>query len=163
LAAVIVRNPKALTVAKKSLRWIFSTAIVTLGGVILVQRSADSSLTPMAVLGYSALAAIYGCFVLVAYASTGSATRIAAALRNPVLKAFGKYSYGIYVIHNPIAYYMNSVVARLGAPFTPTGKALVWLCSVPLGISASFLLALMSWSLLEKRFLRMKHRFEPTL
>jgi len=76
------------------------------------------------------------------------------------LRAFGKYSYGIYVFHLPIHLLVGLQV--LGGP--------VKAASGPLGAAyfagataLTFALAYVSYHLLEKHFLRLKRWFTPTV
>lgn len=77
------------------------------------------------------------------------------------LRFFGKYSYGMYVVQNflkaalPPELVIASVATVVGSIF--------WSRCVYLGAMslATILAALLSWNLLEKHFLRLKHYFEP--
>jgi peptidoglycan/LPS O-acetylase OafA/YrhL len=72
----------------------------------------------------------------------------------------GTYSYGLYVYHHFISYYLTSNRTDL--------KLALWLGSHPaavalqatLGAAASLVLAYLSYELFEKRFLRLKRLFE---
>jgi peptidoglycan/LPS O-acetylase OafA/YrhL len=104
--------------------------------------------------GYSLLALFYGgLLVLVLLNPSPLARRLFEA--RP-MRFFGKYSYGLYVIHHlwlPMAYawttplaqrsYLLSVVVRLA-----------------LGVTVSTVLAIGSWHLVERPFLTLKRRFE---
>jgi len=85
---------------------------------------------------------------------------LSALMRNQVLIAFGKYSYGIYVIHNiclPLFQWLfnpKSLSTKLGSPLLAQAVFYV------LAISASFLFAFMSWHLCESHFLKLKRFFE---
>jgi peptidoglycan/LPS O-acetylase OafA/YrhL len=63
------------------------------------------------------------------------------------LRFLGKYSYALYVIHAPLT---GVVKHRLGGIL---GFSVAWI--------ASIVLALLSWNLLEKHFLKLKDRFHP--
>jgi peptidoglycan/LPS O-acetylase OafA/YrhL len=80
--------------------------------------------------------------------------------KSRVLRFFGKYSYGMYVLHLPV------IVAFEGLSFTIAGIPLVGGSHVPaaiaftlVGLSTTTLLALLSWHLYEKQFLKLKSRF----
>lgn len=81
-------------------------------------------------------------------------------MQNRVLIAFGKYSFGIYVIHNIcwslFQWLFNpaALLRTLGSPL------LVQTIFYVLAISASFLLAFASWHLYEKHFIKLKKFFE---
>ena len=72
----------------------------------------------------------------------------------------GTYSYGLYVYHHFISYYLSTNRTDLElAPWLGSHLAAVAL-QATLGMSASLALAYLSYELFEKRFLRMKRLFE---
>jgi peptidoglycan/LPS O-acetylase OafA/YrhL len=81
-------------------------------------------------------------------------------MQNRVLIAFGKYSFGIYIIHNicwPLFQWLFNPVALLRTVRSPLlTQAMFYV----LAISASFLLAFASWHLYEKHFIKLKKIFE---
>jgi len=97
--------------------------------------------------GLQILAGGIGATGLVATA----ATRGAALLRNPVLRSCGKYSFAMYVVHPAW------VVAPLAKKY-PHSTALM-LGALVLGPVVSYGMAVVSWNVLEKHFLRLKGRF----
>ena len=130
---------------------------VALAALLVEGRGAVSP--AMTRFGYTAFALVDACLVLAAADRAGSPDRFAAVLRSPVLRAFGKYSYAIYVFHYPISLASERLfdAASAGAPAgVRTG---LWLLSVAGGIGTSFLVAVVSWNLLEKRFLALKRLF----
>lgn len=72
----------------------------------------------------------------------------------------GTYSYGLYVYHHFISFYLasNHIDEQLAPRFGSHFAAVAVLAT--LGFSASLVLAYLSYELFEKRFLRMKRLFE---
>jgi peptidoglycan/LPS O-acetylase OafA/YrhL len=72
----------------------------------------------------------------------------------------GTYSYGLYVYHHFISYYLitNRTDLELARWLGSHGAAVA--LQATLGASASLALAYLSYELFEKRFLRLKRRFE---
>jgi peptidoglycan/LPS O-acetylase OafA/YrhL len=72
----------------------------------------------------------------------------------------GTYSYGLYVYHHFISYYLiaNRTDLEL-ARWLGSHLAAVAL-QATLGVAASLAVAYLSYELFEKRFLRLKRRFE---
>ena len=71
----------------------------------------------------------------------------------------GTYSYGLYVYHHFISYYLTSNRTELKlAPWLGSHLAAVALQAI-LGMSASLAVAYLSYELFEKRFLRLKRLF----
>ena len=78
-------------------------------------------------------------------------------LGTKVFKFFGKYSYGLYIYHQPINKLMYDKVIgpmHLNFPFLPILATIVCL-------GMSILIALLSYNLIEMPFLRLKKYFEP--
>ena len=80
--------------------------------------------------------------------------------RHRFMVFLGTYSYGLYVYHHFISYYLSSNRTDLElAPWLGSHLAAVAL-QAALGISASVAVAYLSYELFEKRFLRLKRLFE---
>ena len=80
--------------------------------------------------------------------------------RSRAMVFLGTYSYGLYVYHHFISYYLTSNRTDLTlANWLGSHLAAVALQAV-LGMSASLAVAYLSYEFFEKRFLRMKRRFE---
>ena len=121
------------------------------------------SLGPGITLG--AIAA--GAFLLLA-ADASSVSKPARVLGSPLLRSFGRYSYGIYLTHGPVRalirdrlYGPGTDGADLLVPFTTLGEAPL----VALALYAAICLPLcwavgwLSYRLVELPFLRLKTRF----
>ena len=99
---------------------------------------------------------------LVLAVAANSHPGIAAALGGRFLRTFGKYSYGIYVLNQPIAFFPGYAEFRqvltkhLHSEFA---SAVVFAAG---GIGLSFAAAWVSWQFLEQRFLKLKKYFSPT-
>ena len=85
---------------------------------------------------------------------------IHSSMQNSFLRSFGKYSYGIYVIHFICLpaferlFRLDYLLKALGSPLV---GQFVFYC---LAISSSYLLAFASWHLMEKHFLSYKRYFD---
>ena len=104
----------------------------------------------------SCLATIYACMVLAAVtAERGPLQRF---LTWPLLQAFGKYSYAMYIVQMVFFIRLRMV---LGDPANqgPSVQALKTL-SLPLSVAFTFGAALISGHILEMPFNRLKHRFQ---
>ena len=89
----------------------------------------------------------------------GAAALVGVACSRPVpvlrmawLRTFGKYSYGLYVIH----YLLHGGMVLLAMRMNPLTYALL---AIPCGISMSFAAAWVSWNVLENPFLGLKLHF----
>ncbi len=72
----------------------------------------------------------------------------------------GTYSYGLYVYHHFISYYLTSNRTDLELAVPLGSHAAAVALQATLGASASLVLAYLSYELFEKRFLRLKRLFE---
>ena len=113
----------------------------------------------VAVLGFPLLALVYGAALVLALTSDGPWTR---ALRSPSLRAWGKYSYGLYVLHYPLLWALDDKVGRrLASPrLVVAGSHLPSiLLRGAIGVPLAFGLAWLSYHLYERRFLELKRHF----
>jgi peptidoglycan/LPS O-acetylase OafA/YrhL len=86
---------------------------------------------------------------------------ISRFFRSRFMVFLGTYSYGLYVYHHFISYYLSTNRTDLElAGWLGSHLAAVAL-QATLGISASVAVAYLSYELFEKRFLRLKRLFEP--
>jgi peptidoglycan/LPS O-acetylase OafA/YrhL len=82
--------------------------------------------------------------------------------RNRSMVFLGTYSYGLYVYHHFISYYLtaNRTELQLARWLGSHGAAVA--LQATLGAFASLALAYLSYERFEKRFLRLKQRFETS-
>jgi peptidoglycan/LPS O-acetylase OafA/YrhL len=148
-------------VAREMLRWsgpVALTAFAVVAAVVLRNgRLSQTDLAAQAV-GYPALALGAAALVLRAARSHGvAATR---TLSHPFLRAMGRYSYAIYLFHDPVnlaterwLFTVREVPRLLGSELP--GQLAFGLVSSALTLS----LAVLSWHLLEKRCLAFKRHY----
>ena len=119
------------------------------GPVLVMAQLAFSGkgLSVIQIVKSTLIAVIYACVMILAI-ENAFGRRVERFLSGRVLRSVGKYSYGMYVLH----------------PFVLSGLHEAGLSYGVLGLFVSVLLtyiaAWMSWTLLEKRFLRLKRHFE---
>jgi peptidoglycan/LPS O-acetylase OafA/YrhL len=103
-------------------------------------------------LGYSVVALAFGAVVLwTVLHRGGSATAI---LRLPPLQYLGKICYGLYLLHRPAGFLVESLVARTAPSF-----GLHTFAMLSMKVGASVVLASASWYAFERRILKLKARF----
>jgi peptidoglycan/LPS O-acetylase OafA/YrhL len=106
-------------------------------------------------IGYSVFAGL-GCWLVYLSCPGSRRTLLQAVLQSRVLIFFGKYSYALYIFHPLVKHVMANVA---GTPRLIYGTQIPWQLMFSLTCAAgSVFVALMSWNLLEKRFLVLKQR-----
>ncbi|HLK50613.1 MAG TPA: acyltransferase [Bryobacteraceae bacterium] len=142
-----------------SRRWLWlpaASGAAVLLSIVFILRSGSYRTEMMSRYGYTAVSLI--CFAAVAYGLMRAGSRSAGArlLRVPPLVSIGKYSYAMYVLHLPVAFFWPVSVS----PYLVAGsRVATGVVSTALGTGIAYLLALASWHLVEHRFLRLKERF----
>jgi peptidoglycan/LPS O-acetylase OafA/YrhL len=146
LVAVVLREPQLLSEFRRLVNAAIGLSFVVLGAITIRNHYIPYEATGTVVIGYSCLAVLFAALVHKLATREG---RIAQVLSSPALRWFGRYSYGIYIFHWPIAQAYRAALepklARaLGSHFYPAEFAYV---------------ALLSWHLFEVRFLKFKEYF----
>jgi peptidoglycan/LPS O-acetylase OafA/YrhL len=114
--------------------------------------------------GFSALA--LGAAGLVVFALSPVGNPLSRLLEGRVLSAFGKYSYGLYVLHVPLQplfmrLFPPAQIGALASGLGHTGSRLVGLLGfTALAGSVTLVLAVLSFHLFEQPFLQLKRFFE---
>jgi peptidoglycan/LPS O-acetylase OafA/YrhL len=160
--AILVREKWKLPVAKNWILRAGAVAAVALGIIMIwVGRSSSTALRYRGdifhSLGLALLAIVFGSLVLWAYLHANTGDRVDRTLCSPVLRAFGRYSYGIYVLHWPL-YWISSQLFH-PSPIR-TSLSLTFLFAAGL-MATSLLLAVVSYHLFESKFLELKRFFIP--
>ena len=109
--------------------------------------------------GYAILAVGFAALVLYAVLTDGEPIWQQNSLGSRPLVLLGKYSYGIYVLHVPVFYFVN----RLADHLPPAMHESLWFDYVVIAVKfvLAFGVASLSYNLYEKRFLALKDRFAP--
>jgi peptidoglycan/LPS O-acetylase OafA/YrhL len=144
----------------KILPWISAFCLgLYLGGRRLAHAGANFNETFNAYYGLPLLGAAFAGIVLISVLTDAESSLLQSGLRWKPLTRFGKYAYGIYVFHVPVFYFMHVFIEDgLGLIRPPT-----WLRYVAIvtQFSISYGIAALSYNVFEKRFLALKHNFEP--
>jgi peptidoglycan/LPS O-acetylase OafA/YrhL len=128
--------------------------------VVAVQAHGLSRYNPeIQTVGYTLLAIVFAA--LVGEIADPSPPRALRWLELPGLRSIGRYSYAMYVVHAPLhvvilAYAGSWLHAR--SAIDPITTDVLWTGAIAV---ASYLLALVSYALIEGPFLRLKDRWAP--
>lgn len=157
--ALAARGPsRGVTVV----RW--HRVAVVIGGVVLLgifltrPRMANKDVLT-SIVGFAAYAVFFaGLLVMAVTAPAGGI--VGRAFTHPLLRFFGKYSYAMYVVHLPLVDVLRTWVLHPDRvePLVGTRLHAVFAFNV-LAVAITAALALASWHLYEKHFLKLKDRF----
>jgi peptidoglycan/LPS O-acetylase OafA/YrhL len=157
--ALAARGPSGWAVFGPWPRRVLVTSLGFLAAIFLWRRGLREVDVVVRTVGYSVIAV--GTASLIALAMTsGSSSRLRKALSSRILVALGTYSYGLYVFHHIVVLRMRDL--GFSASRVPT----LWGSEIPglvvfavVAMTASSLLAYLSWHLWEMPFLRLKRHF----
>lgn len=125
--------------------------LVAFGPILAFLQSSVSgrSLTLITVIKSPLVALVYGC-ALILVIENGCCRAVELVLCSRPMRSIGQYSYGMYVLHP----FILSALLRWGLPYGVFGLSVC--------IVLTYVAAFASWTLLEKRFLKLKRHFEYT-
>jgi peptidoglycan/LPS O-acetylase OafA/YrhL len=106
-------------------------------------------------LGYSVVALVFGAIVLWTVLHRG--TRATAILRLRPLRYLGKICYGLYLLHRPAGFLVETLVERAEPSFRSHTLAML-----AMKFGASVVLASASWYAFERPILKLKARFSSS-
>ena len=124
-------------------------------GFFFVNRRYQFSFPYLALAGYTTFAMMFG--LLVNEAVTTQSKLINLLFNNPLLKFFGKISYGFYVFHWPVYLLLFPYLLPWMSKFI-SGALLQFLVSVVATIAA-IVISWLSYQYYEKYFLKLKDKF----
>lgn len=158
--AIGVRDPILYAHLRRYAPPLAGVAATLLGGILLWRGALDKTDAVTGTLGFTLLGALFSAGVLFAV-SSDRGSWCSRVLSSRGLRFFGKYSYALYVFHQPVALLLAGLglplaLGRLGAPDF-AAQAIY----VAIAAAVSISLALISWNAYEKHFLKLKSRLAP--
>lgn len=157
--AVAARQSGGVDRLVRALPWVAAVAaallLVSFGWTRLVSREGMEFVLPVRA---SLIQVLLGCLLVWALVAPQQST-ISRLFNARWLMFLGTYSYGLYVYHHFISYYLtvNRTEFELARWLGSHGAAVA--LQATLGIAASLAIAYFSYEYFEKRFLRLKRRF----
>jgi peptidoglycan/LPS O-acetylase OafA/YrhL len=158
VVAIMMRRKKGAELISRHARRLLAASVAALGVIVVVNGGLpemDAGVQPF-VFPLNALAGAALIGLSVTQAASVGANRI---LSSRLLREFGVYSYGLYIVHTPVFWFTERVRDAVfsGPPESRTFLSLiVWFLIATL---LAFVVAWTMWHLLERHFLGLKRRF----
>jgi peptidoglycan/LPS O-acetylase OafA/YrhL len=156
--AVWARDPTGLARFVRPARVVFAVALVVHVSLVAADLQWRSAYVAFHTLGYTACATAYGALIILVTA--GPLRRVASAR---VLRLFGRYGYGIYIL-NPFVFVLLAPVFDIAYTFPRPGGTFVlaqlWVFVV--GTIVTTAIAAVIWHAYEQPILSLK-RYVPTV
>lgn len=134
-------------------------ALIGLVAVRLIDKDFFMWSRAMATYGYTFASILFGA-LLVWVLNGRRSLGFGWLLSTSFMRQAGKYSYALYMVHVPVASLLFPVAMRAMRRFEPViGYQGIFLAGAALAFAASWLVAVASWHLFEKRILALKRYF----
>jgi peptidoglycan/LPS O-acetylase OafA/YrhL len=156
--AIVGRERHGLETLRRRARTI---AVVSAVAVIILfwRHGLDSEESSVQIVGFTMLAFLFAALLVFAI-TTSPGSRYEAVLTNPILRFFGRYSYGIYIFHHPVILFLRwGGVTATAVPPIFGSQIFGQIAYMILATSATVSVAYLSWHLVEHRFLKIKSSF----
>ena len=158
LVAVAAREPSWWPRVRRGAPWVLGMAAAAVAAVWVHQGGLFGGDPVVQVWAFGPLAAGFAALIVLAVDPAPS-SRFSRTLSRPWLRGAGKYSYGLYVLHYPIFLALEAAGFTSIALASALGSRIAGMAAfAAVAGAATFAAALLSWNLLEKRFLRWKDR-----
>jgi len=131
--------------------------VLAVAGAAVTKAYTSDNVTTQ-IIGHTLLAVLFALVLLACLTDEGTYNRwLRRVFDTAALRSVGRYSYGMYVLHFPIFLWLQKYSATF---IRLCGR---WAPLVFVGVVAvlAYVAAIVSYHVLEKHFLRLKHRFVP--
>jgi peptidoglycan/LPS O-acetylase OafA/YrhL len=159
LVAVLARSPGGLEAHAREFRVAAWGGLLIMTALFFWRPGIDDRDPIVQSLGYAVVAVGFGGLVpLVAMAKPGSFLN--RCFSHPFPQFWGHYSYSLYIFHPVFAVYLRHAGLDPAKPPAPGHSAIpTAIAFFTIGTALSVITALLSWNLIEKRFLALKRYF----
>jgi peptidoglycan/LPS O-acetylase OafA/YrhL len=155
--AIVMRDPGLYAHLRRFALPLAGVSVMLLGSIHLWRGGLDKNDPITGTVGFTLLGALFSAAIFFALTGVGG-TCYNRLLTSRGLRFFGKYSYALYVFHQPVALALTGLglpaaLAQLGV----SGFA-AQVVYAGAATTLSLILARISWNLWEKQFLKLKDR-----
>ena len=159
LLAIVGSSDSALRSPWRRVRpWLFAGSAFVIVALFFVTHGFNDYDGRVIVAGYAALALFFTCAVSVAV--DGTLTPLFKKwLGSRPLRACGRVSYGMYLLHWPLVAFTVPTLERVQASSTASLGIVIGLLVILVGIAVTYALAELSYRFVESPFLRLKERW----
>jgi peptidoglycan/LPS O-acetylase OafA/YrhL len=159
LLALLARGNSGLAQYRRWCMPVVATALFAMGIIWLSMGSLWTGVIAVHTVGFTVLAILFGAMLLWTITSSPD-NWLPRFLNAPLLRSFGRYSYAMYIFHLPVkAFVLQQILSVDSVPRAFGSQLPGQLLLMVVGIATSYALAIMSWHLFEKHFLRLKDHF----
>jgi peptidoglycan/LPS O-acetylase OafA/YrhL len=152
--ALAMNDPALRSVLVQHAGRVIAAALLLLAGAIAMKKlSGFAALVALESAKYTLVALASGALLVLAL-SAPARSLLRGILESSALTFFGRYSYGLYLVHLP-------VISLLGTRMLTQPQQGLWL-TFDSYVVISVTLSLLSWHLMEKPLLKLKAHFATT-
>lgn len=156
LLALLAREPSGLQRWQRAAWGVAAVSGALLGWIFVAKHGLWLHHRQIHTVGFSIIALFFAALLTVT-AHDASLLHRLFTLRPMMM--LGRYSYGLYVIHHPVAIGLGSLLGGWQLPTVLGSRLPALLVFSAACFAVSLLLAMVSWHLFESRFLNLKDRF----
>ncbi len=162
LLALLLRDDVGRGVVQRWQGRLAAVAGIALAVLVGIERGFHSFDLSVQVVGQSLIAIISACLIAAAVTEGPAAPRrLQSMLSSDALRTLGKYSYAMYLFHQPIQQFLSPILGeQVRGADTPWRLARLGLY-ILLVLGITLLAAMASWRLIEKPCLDLKDRIAP--
>jgi len=158
-AALLLRGPELAADLRRYGLCAFWAGAVLVGAAVLRDRLTNPYGLVMQRIGYTGIALV-GLGLILATRTLAAERPLRAVLRSRFLRFFGRYSYALYMVHFVVREVVFARFPPLESLPRVAGLLFPWvLLRAACTLAVSVGIALLSWHLIEKRFLALKRLF----
>ncbi len=155
LVAIAAREPGWWAPVRRAAPWVLLASAAAVAAVWIGQGGFFGGDPVVQVWAFGPLASGFAALLVITLGEAPAP--LARTLQSPVLRGAGKYSYGLYVLHYPIFLALEGLGVTSLVLAGILGSRLAGVAAfAAIAGAATWTAALLSWNLLEKRFLGLK-------
>ena len=158
LIAVLVREVATPPLVARTMKYLWVPALLLFAAISIYSGTTSLGAVWISRFAYTCVDLTFASLIFFVAQGVRENRKI-DALRNPVLRSCGKYSYGMYVLHMPIVIFLGVPLAYLFGMIHLGSPILRVVVAIAVGTGLTYVAALISWNVLENPFLRLKKRF----